>query len=207
MTICYGLNNYIQRRELWEAKNLLSKSITIPWSVVGDFNVIRRFEEKCGGACPNVAGLNEFNDCIHETCLEDLYLSGSSCTWSNSGCGQSRIKCKLDRAMVNPQFVSMNLMHGEVLLPAISNHFPILLLKDDHIKPNTPFRYYNFWVKCDGFFLVVMQAWDCTGTPFFGVVPKLKRVKIALKERRKNQAPINRIVADAKYFLEDFQRQ
>lgn len=51
------------------------------------------------------------------------------------------IECNLDRTMVNPQFVSMNLMRGEVLLLGIFDHSPILLMKDDHIKPNIPFRY------------------------------------------------------------------
>lgn len=91
---CYGTNTYIERRDLW--KSILSKAnmSSRPWVLVEDFNTVRWSHEKI--ACPRGLGLIEFNECLQQTGLLDLKLSGSPFIWSNSSIGDSRIECKLD---------------------------------------------------------------------------------------------------------------
>ena len=111
--------------------------------------------------------------------------------------------------MVNDNLFSLNIFHGEGLYRGLSNHSPILLKQSEVIKPKSPFRYFNYWAKCESFFLVVREAWDCDveGTPFFRVATKLRRVKGTLKEWRKNQLSLDGLVANAKLHLEDIQKQ
>lgn len=117
----------MQRRDLWKSNIDESKDSGLPWIVAGDFNTIRWTHEKEGGAIPRAAGLIEFNDCIQEAGLIDLKLSGASFTWSNSSTGDWRIQCKLDRAIVNASFLHSSPFKGDILLPGISDHSPILL--------------------------------------------------------------------------------
>lgn len=97
---CYGHNNYIQRRELWQSL-VLKATTSQPWVLAGDFNTLRWNHEKIGEAPPRPAGLIDFNDCIQEVGLIELTLSGSPFTWSNSSLGESRIASKLVRVLIN----------------------------------------------------------------------------------------------------------
>lgn len=65
LSVCYGYNNYMQRRDLWKSIIDRSKDSGLLWIVAGDFNTIRSHEKE-GGAIPRAAGLIEFNDCIQE---------------------------------------------------------------------------------------------------------------------------------------------
>ena len=77
---CYGMNNYIHIRDLWQS--IVTKATSsLPWVLAGNFNTIGWTHEKIGGASPRPSGLIEFNDCIQEVGLIDLKLSGSPFTW------------------------------------------------------------------------------------------------------------------------------
>ena len=166
LSACYGFNSYIERKDLWNTIIQISKSITTPWIVAGDFKIIRWSHEKSGGATPRANGLIDFNDCIQEAGLMDLQLKGPIFTWSNSSIGESRIESKLDRALVNAEFLQCNPLKGDTLLPSISDHAPILLSLNEQRHVKAPFRYYNYWAKMSGFFQCVNDAWtnDIYGT-------------------------------------------
>ncbi|XXG79979.1 hypothetical protein AAC387_Pa09g0941 [Persea americana] len=149
---CYGSNDYMQRRELWKTIRDLSLPSGLPWIVAGHFNTVRWTHEKRGGATPRARGLIELNDCHHDAGLLDLKLTGPLFTWSNSSFGASRIECKLDRVLINDRFLHCNPFQGDVLMPGLSDHSPILLSL--HVKAHikASFRYYTFWAKMPGFF-------------------------------------------------------
>eukprot|EP00268_Persea_americana_P005851 TRINITY_DN12021_c0_g3_i1.p1 TRINITY_DN12021_c0_g3~~TRINITY_DN12021_c0_g3_i1.p1 ORF type:complete len:434 (+),score=46.51 TRINITY_DN12021_c0_g3_i1:1707-3008(+) len=197
---CYGMNNYIHRRDLWRIQLYLR--------LAGDFNTIRWTHEKIGGASPRPSGLIEFNDCIQEVGLIDLKLSGSPFTWSKSSMGESRTECKLDRALVNAPCMSSNLFKGEVLLPGLSDHSPILLMLNDSIHVRSPFRYFNYLVKMPGFSTIVKQtlAGEVHGTPLFRVVKRLKRVKEKIIEWKNTQFPLSMKLQEARTLLDDLQK-
>ena len=81
-TACYGFNDYMHRRDLWQTIRGLSSSCGLPWIVAGDFNTVRWNHEKTGGVAPRARGLIDFNDCIHDAGLFDLNLTGPLYTWS-----------------------------------------------------------------------------------------------------------------------------
>ncbi|KAL6582742.1 hypothetical protein OROMI_004820 [Orobanche minor] len=80
LTVVYGRNTKIQRREVWD--DLLSVSQNqVPWMVGGDFNIILQSEEKKGGACPIQSDMEEFNDCLLNCNLTDGGFAGTPFTW------------------------------------------------------------------------------------------------------------------------------
>ena len=106
VSFLYGHNDYIPRRELWASLRSFSSTIGVaPWLVLGDFNIVRYGEEKFGGdtSCPSY--IDELNVCYYEAGLEDLKSSGNFLTWSK-GYGQGFIARKLDRALVNMEWMS-----------------------------------------------------------------------------------------------------
>lgn len=106
----------------------LATSIDLPWIVLGDFNYTRWHHEKSGGAQPRLCSMSEFNDCIDSCGLDDLHISGSHFTWSNSSFGSSRIQCRLDRVLINQiAILAPSQVHGSILNNGISDHHPILL--------------------------------------------------------------------------------
>ncbi|KAL0455359.1 UNVERIFIED_CONTAM: hypothetical protein Slati_0875100 [Sesamum latifolium] len=50
VTVAYGANDIITRRELWHALDSLSDQIDVPWLVCGDFNAVLDDSEICGTA-------------------------------------------------------------------------------------------------------------------------------------------------------------
>ena len=58
------------------------ESSEIPVLLGGDFNLIRRIEEKSSGNV-NYLLMDAFNEMIHTTGLRELHRSGSRYTWSN----------------------------------------------------------------------------------------------------------------------------
>ena len=176
----------MQRRDLWSTICNLS-TCGLPWIVAGEFNTVRWTHEKHGGAAPRARGLIEFNDCLHDAGLLDMKLTGPLFTWFNSSVGDSRIECKLDRVLINANFLHSNPFQGEILMLVLSDHSPILLSLHEKPHIKSLFRYYNFWAKMPGFFQIVKDVWDMdiSGTPLFIVVRKLSLLKKRLIEWKK----------------------
>ena len=70
------------------------------WTILGDFNVIQKPEERDGGdtSWPNY--MEELNECCLNAHLDDLRFTGQLYTWSK-GSGEGFLARKLDRALVN----------------------------------------------------------------------------------------------------------
>lgn len=67
------MNEYVERRRLWDD---LVKYHTImgslPWVILGNFNVIRKVHEKVGGFSIWENDKEEFNDCCKKIQVEAL---------------------------------------------------------------------------------------------------------------------------------------
>lgn len=73
LTVVYGSSNPNKRRGLWEEINLLSININKPWLILGDFNEVRRREERIGPkARICLANLEAFNNYIEDSSLNEL---------------------------------------------------------------------------------------------------------------------------------------
>ena len=101
LTYCYGLNCYIQRRNLWQSLcDIASGLDSNPWLTMGDFNVVRYRAEKLQGDQSWPTYMEEVNNCCRASSLDDLRYSGSFITWSKGSGGGYKAR-KLDRALVN----------------------------------------------------------------------------------------------------------
>ena len=156
-----------------------------PWTVLGDFNVVRKAVEMKGGALNWPSYMEELNDCCRDSLLEDLRFSRCHLTWRKRGTGDNALIKKLDRALSNHQWL-FDLSESEetFLDPGSSDHSPIVITTGIHLhvrKP--PFRFFNFWCDHDSFEELVQLAWNepVWGSAQYSLSLKLKRLKAALK--------------------------
>lgn len=115
-------------------------------------------------------------------------MSRSSWSWSNSSFTSRKIVGRLDRILVNQEWVNLYPNDFAEYLPALSNdHCPQLLnlQKTAPLGP-WPFRLLNSLSSKEGFLDTVHQGWNIpvVGNPFFRFVMKLKQVKKILKVKR-----------------------
>lgn len=57
--------------ELWEDLNNTSQ-FSLPWMVGGDFNIVRKSDERLGGKDNDLLGANDSNDCISSCDLIEI---------------------------------------------------------------------------------------------------------------------------------------
>ncbi|XP_077216019.1 uncharacterized protein LOC143850679 [Tasmannia lanceolata] len=133
LTAVYASNFGIHRRTLWDNLNSL-KPPNSPWLIIGDFNIIRYINETLGGASPNREDMKEFNDCIDHCSLLELKTIGPPLTWSNKSKKDNLKLRKLDRVLVNDEWLSLFPQSFVVNKnPGISDHSPIII----HLLPES----------------------------------------------------------------------
>ncbi|KAL6576888.1 hypothetical protein OROMI_011164 [Orobanche minor] len=161
LTVVYGRNTKIQRRDLWD--DLLSVS------------------QNQGGACPIQSDMEEFSHCLLNCNLSDVGFAGTPFTWYRDGVWQ-----RLDRILVSPEwyssFPSMSIRH----LPKYqSDHNSLLCQFDPNIViRKTSFRFQNMWVKHHLFLPTVQESWGIHtfSRGMFKLSEKLVRLKYTPKE-------------------------
>lgn len=79
VTLVYAKCDGVQRRALWEDIYQLHNSMSLPWIIGGDFNVVLNAEEKLGGLVVQPADVDDFSNCIgdcdSQKCLLEVVLS------------------------------------------------------------------------------------------------------------------------------------
>lgn len=75
--------------------------IDLPWLLGGDFNTILRPTEKRGGLDPDIASIQDFQECLLDSNLSEINFEGNEFTWCNNQRGRSRIWQRLDRVLCN----------------------------------------------------------------------------------------------------------
>ena len=147
LSCIYGLNDYTQRRELWQSLRSISLTMSsTPWTVLGDFNALRKAEDGRGGAQSWPNYMDKFNDCCRDSILDDLQFSGCQLTWRKQGQGTNALVRKLDRALSNHIWLSDFTKSEAIFLePGASYHSPIVVKTGlpVHIR-KPPFRFFNF---------------------------------------------------------------
>ncbi|XP_077229955.1 uncharacterized protein LOC143862934 [Tasmannia lanceolata] len=103
LSAIYAANDASERRQLWSSLVGLASAAQVPWIALGDFNITRFADERCGGAAPNTSDMNDFNSCIEDCSLLDLRSVGQTLSWNNSSrTGHLKLR-RLDRALVNEE--------------------------------------------------------------------------------------------------------
>ncbi|KAM3234286.1 hypothetical protein P3L10_019646 [Capsicum annuum] len=117
---------------------------------------------------------------------KDLRSAGSFYTWSNKQQGVARVYSKIDRVLVNDEWVS-NLPASKAcfLQEGLYDHCPVLVHWEKHNMSRTrQFRYFNMWSLAPDFLRKIKSSWDerIVGRRMFQVVGKLNRLKSVLKQ-------------------------
>lgn len=123
LSICYGRNVVQEREPLWEFLNSIVALSNLPWIALIGSNIVIWNSEKRGGASPCMRAMEAFNNCIDKCGIIELPLAGHDLARSNSSEGNQRIECKLDRSLVNNNFILNGANYeGTILNPGLSNH-------------------------------------------------------------------------------------
>ncbi|GKV44765.1 hypothetical protein SLEP1_g51921 [Rubroshorea leprosula] len=174
------------KRALWtELKNMVTGGGSM-WCVVGDFNAIRRIEERWG--CRSVpTEMREFDCFIQETKLIDLPLAGRKFTWYHSNGNQMS---RIDRFLLSEGWLSKwcdTKQWG--LTRTVSDHCPIMLKVNKTNWGPKPFKFFDAWLDDQGCRELISEVWNnekTQGWAGFKLKEKLKATKNALREWSRN---------------------
>ncbi|XP_043696949.1 uncharacterized protein LOC122647653 [Telopea speciosissima] len=134
-TIVYALNTVVGQKDLWEDVGSLASAIATLWAILGDFNVIRNHNEKIGGDPVRFEAIDDFNTFIEDSGLIDLKWKGEAMTWNNRQSGDARIRCKLDRVMVNLAWMDVFITSEAIFHPpGLSDHSPVVVVVLDEVN-------------------------------------------------------------------------
>ncbi|GKV12840.1 hypothetical protein SLEP1_g23934 [Rubroshorea leprosula] len=177
------------KRALWEElKNLISGNGG-NICLVGDFNTVRRAEERTG--CRGVTSeMREFDDFIHETELIDIPLLGRKYTWYHTnGKSMSRI----DKFLLSGGWLEKwEEVRQWGLSRVVFDHCPLLLKHKKVDWGPKPFKFFDVWLEQDGCKELIKEVWSNTniqGWAGFRLKEKLKMTKEALRKWSKNLLP------------------
>ncbi|XP_015168633.1 uncharacterized protein [Solanum tuberosum] len=159
--------------------------------LVTSFNVITSTEEKQGGVPYNMNKSFEFLSVIEDCGLLDLGYNGSHFTWCNQRTEEARVWKRLDRAMVNDQWLE-NMPQSTIShLPFVgSDHCPLLLEMAVRMNQNTKYlKFLHFWTEHSNFLHIVKACCDreSNGNPMGKLHQKMKRLSTTLSNWSKQE--------------------
>ncbi|XP_074270197.1 uncharacterized protein LOC141593143 [Silene latifolia] len=125
------------------------------------------------------------SDCVNWCHLQDIPAIGSFFTWNNKEGVESRVYSRIDRMLVNGDWISCYPEAFANFLPeGLYDHCPCIVQFDALTRRNrAPFKYYNIWSLSSEFEGIVREAWTehIHEAKMFQVVSKLKMLKMRLR--------------------------
>ncbi|XP_074288009.1 uncharacterized protein LOC141613166 [Silene latifolia] len=205
----YAYNGTQERKELWDRLCVFKRSIQGAWVICGDFNTVLVPAERLGGNS-SVEEMEDFKACVDECEVADSPASGSFFTWCNKQDPATRVYSRLDRVLVNHQWLSDHpSVYAHFYCEGIFDHSPCVLQAfDDKDKKRRSFKYYNMWSQAENFKLCVQANWkgNWFGTKMYILTRQLKNLKCHLRKLNKeNFADIENNFYRAQMHLEDIQ--
>jgi hypothetical protein len=161
----------------------LLPSISGPWLLVGDFNMLRGTADKNRGHLDNHL-CSLFNSTIDYLGVAELQLQDCLFTWSNMRSVPTL--ARLDRAFVNNSHTSSFPSTSHTTLPRkTSDHKPLLVSMSTSIPKSQIFKFENAWLYHPLFLPEVLPAWHlelpCPDAAA-RLAGKLKHVRAAAKQ-------------------------
>ncbi|XP_074299409.1 uncharacterized protein LOC141630500 [Silene latifolia] len=180
VTFVYGFNHLAQRLPLWDfiVSNVHCSG---PWLVIGDINCVRNSEERVSSDSPQIQAMEEFNQAIADSGLEEIRTQGCWFTWTNKQEQADTKWMRLDRALANALFFREypdSLV--DVSTAGISDHSPLVLSLGLSEPPRRhSFKYLNCWSEDMGFQALVQREWGTSikGCGMYQLVQHLRRLK------------------------------
>ncbi|XP_074298347.1 uncharacterized protein LOC141629207 [Silene latifolia] len=99
-TVVYGSNDEEERLNLWNDLKHIKDSWVGPWCICGDFNNLLDFNERLGRPV-HWSDITEFRDCVDYCEVVDIKAQGAFFTWNNKQESSTRVYSRLDRFMIN----------------------------------------------------------------------------------------------------------
>ncbi|XP_020253738.1 uncharacterized protein LOC109830781 [Asparagus officinalis] len=159
-TVVYALNDNSGRKSLWHDILAFKQNVSCPWIIGGDFNTIIDNNEKIGGSLVTDTDTEDFQNFISSCQLMHLKTTGCFFTWCNKQDIDTRIWCRLDRVLVNEDWIQKyNSSQVEFLTPNCSDHSPgLITIEDDHIGGKRPFKFFKMWISHPDFLSTVSSG-------------------------------------------------
>ncbi|XP_022891840.1 uncharacterized protein LOC111406687 [Olea europaea var. sylvestris] len=208
VSFVYGFHTVVNRRPLWNNIMEFNANVSSPWLILGDYNNVLKFDEKCNGADVTPYKIKDLINCCLHVGLMDVRSIGCYYTWTNGS-----VWSKIDRAMVNDIWVQNRAYVVANFLPSgcFSDHSPCIVSIHDGVGgEKKPFKFFNMWTKHVDFHDIIQACWNFNvlGTKQFILCEKLSKLKGALKEfNNKHFGHISTRANEAKIELEAAQLQ
>ncbi|XP_074314480.1 uncharacterized protein LOC141649696 [Silene latifolia] len=124
MSVIYGFNRIAERIPLWQSLKEMHSVVNGPWIAMGDFNNVLAMSERIGSEVI-VAELKGFQECAAECGLLDLPAQGAFFTWNNKHEPVAMVFSRLDRVMVNDEWLMHFLETTTIFHPeGLFDHYP-----------------------------------------------------------------------------------
>ncbi|XP_004252413.1 uncharacterized protein [Solanum lycopersicum] len=169
----------------------MSKGITQPWLIAGDFNAILSTQDWLDGGSVTKNEIQDFGDCLRDMEVTELQWKGNYYTWNNKQCGEDRISSRIDRAFGNDEWMDKwGHVTTEYGNPSISNHSPMMIvLQKTHQYGKVSFKFFNIWTEHESFMDKVEEVWikDYVNSKMKQVWWKLKDLQPVLTQLNKKE--------------------
>ncbi|CAN0888737.1 Transposon TX1 uncharacterized 149 kDa protein [Linum grandiflorum] len=148
LTGFYGFPERERRPASWDLLRSLGRGVNLPWCIIGDFNdILHQHEQKGRHERPQPL-IDGFRMAVAECNLVDVTLDGYPFTWSRAKGKAHGVESRLDRAMVNPEWI-LKYPGGTLrnVIAPVSDHSPILLDSAPQRREHRVwhFRFENAW--------------------------------------------------------------
>lgn len=127
LTGVYGCNMREERYGLWrDLRTSFNAVVDRPWILLGDFNIVRKPEERRGANPVDRAEMEDFNQCLSDIQVQGMNYKVFAYTWDSKRSDNmlSRIDIVLQNDGWSQLFPNTE---AEVLAAGISDHCPIWL--------------------------------------------------------------------------------
>ena len=174
----------------------------IDWLVLGDFNLMRKPEDK------NREGgdLNEmfmFNNAISMLGLNEIVLQGRKFTWSNKQ--PNPLLQKIDWIFTSS---SWNIRYPDTSAKGFemtpSDHCPCLVTISTEIPKPKVFRFENYWLHMPGFQQTLNEVWTATIPQMDHaktITAKFKSLRKALREKQASMVNLKSMISNIKLII------
>ncbi|XP_074298118.1 uncharacterized protein LOC141628935 [Silene latifolia] len=145
-TVVYGFNHINSIAELWEKLKEYNNNCSEAWAIGGDFNNVLKFQERIGSDV-TAAEILPFQNCVSWCQLQDIPAIGSYFTWNNKQGAVIRVYSRIDRLMVNSEWINHYPEAFANFLPeGLYDHCPCIVHFGEVVgRKRAPFKYYNIW--------------------------------------------------------------
>jgi hypothetical protein len=158
LTTCYGPADDGRKDEFLAELQTIRPPHSIAWMIIGDFNLIYQASDK-NNLNLNRRLMGKFRRALDNCELMEIALQNRRYTWSNERQNPSMVR--LDRVFCNQEWEEL---FPDFALSALStgasDHYPIILNRQENAVRKASFRFENYWLKLDGFKEVVQASWN-----------------------------------------------